>query len=230
MTLPSFHLLAILGGTFDPVHLGHLRAAWEASEALDAEVWLMPAHVPPHRPAPVASARQRVAMLHAALAGQDRVTLDTRELDRDGPSYTFDTLTALREEVGERSLLLLIGSDAFAALPTWHRWRELFGLAHFGVLTRPGHVPALPTELAAEVAKREVSDADALRSSAHGHVLRIAITQLEISATRIRALLREGREPRWLLPEALLADPALLAPYRNEAGTGNGERERGGKT
>jgi nicotinate-nucleotide adenylyltransferase len=78
--------LAILGGTFDPVHLGHLRAAWEASEALDAEVRLMPAHVPPHRPAPVASARQRVAMLRAALAGQDRLTLDTRELDRKGPS------------------------------------------------------------------------------------------------------------------------------------------------
>ena len=206
--------LALLGGTFDPVHLGHLRAAWEASEALDAEVRLMPAHVPPHRPAPVASALQRVAMLRAALAGQDRLVLDTRELDRDGPSYTFDTLTAVRAQVGTRPLVLLIGSDAFAALPSWHRWRELFGLAHFGVLTRPGHVPPLPAELAAEVARREATGAEALRGSPAGHVLRIAITQLEISATRIRALLREGREPRWLLPEALLSDPALLAPYK----------------
>lgn len=206
--------LAILGGTFDPVHLGHLRAAWEASEALAAEVRLMPAHVPPHRPAPVASAQQRVAILRAALAGQDRLALDTRELDRNGPSYTFDTLSGLREEIGARPLVLLIGSDAFAALPTWHRWRELFDLAHFGVLTRPGHVPSLPLELATEMAQREVTGADALRATPTGRVLRIAITQLEISATRIRALLREGSEPRWLLPDALFADPGLLAPYR----------------
>src|SRR5690242_9784521 len=206
--------LAILGGTFDPVHLGHLRAAWEASEALDAEVRLMPAHVPPHRPAPVASAQQRVAILRAALAGQGRLMLDTRELDRNGPSYTFDTLVSLRAEINERPLVLLIGSDAFAGLPSWHRWRELFGLAHFGVLTRPGHVPPLPPELTAETARREVLRADALCSNPHGHVVRIAITQLEISATRIRALLREGREPRWLLPEAVLASPELLAPYR----------------
>jgi nicotinate-nucleotide adenylyltransferase len=219
--------LAILGGTFDPVHLGHLRAAWEASEALDAEVRLMPAHVPPHRPAPVASAPQRVAILRAALAGQDRLTLDTRELDRDGPSYTFDTLAGLRGEIGARPLVLLIGSDAFAALPTWHRWRELFGLAHFGVLTRPGHVPPLPPELAAEVAQRELTEPAALHANPCGRVLRIAITRLEISATRIRALLRERHEPRWLLPEALLATPELLEPYRNsrDRGPGTGGRK-----
>jgi nicotinate-nucleotide adenylyltransferase len=206
--------LAILGGTFDPVHLGHLRAAWEASEALDAEVRLMPAHIPPHRPAPVASAQQRVAILRAALAGQDRLTLDARELDREQPSWTVDTLTSLREEIGERPLVLLIGSDAFAALPGWHRWRELFELAHIGVLTRPGHVPPLPVELAEATAPREVADASAMRASPAGRVLRIAITQLEISATRIRALLREGRSPRWLLPDAVLASPELLKAYR----------------
>jgi len=206
--------LAILGGTFDPVHVGHLRAAWEAAEALDAEVRLMPAHVPPHRAPPVASAQQRVAILRAALAGQDRLTLDTRELDRKGPSYSFDTLAGLRGEIGARPMVLLIGSDAFAGLPTWHRWRELFDLAHLGVLTRPGHVPPLPPQLAVQVAQREVASADALRANPGGRVLRIAITQLEISATHVRALLREGREPRWLLPDALLADPALLAPYR----------------
>lgn len=220
--------LAILGGTFDPVHLGHLRAAWEASEALDAEVRLMPAHVPPHRPAPLASAPQRVAILRVALAGQDRLTLDTRELDRNGPSYTFDTLTGLREEIGARPLVLLIGSDAFAALPSWHRWRELFDLAHFGVLTRPGHVPSLPPELAVEIARREVASVDELHTKPNGHVLRIAITQLEISATRIRALLRGDREPRWLLPEALFADPALLQPYRNNRDPGHGTRGRKG--
>jgi nicotinate-nucleotide adenylyltransferase len=210
-TLP----LAILGGTFDPVHLGHLRAAWEAAEVLDAEARLVPANVPPHRSAPIANAQQRAAILRAALAGQERLKLDTRELDRDGPSYTFDTLGSLREEIGtQRPLVLLLGADAFALLPTWHRWRELFDLAHIGVLTRPGHVPPLPDELSEAIASREVQDAQALRASAAGRVLRIAITPLKISATKVRALLREGHEPRWLLPDGVLAHPELLAPYR----------------
>ena len=211
----AMRLVAILGGTFDPVHLGHLRAAWEAVEVLDAEVRLVPANVPPHRPAPVASAQQRAAILRAGLAGQDRLKLDTRELDRAGPSYTFDTLSSLREEIGtQRPLVLLLGADAFALLPTWHRWRELFDLAHIGVLTRPGHIPPLPDELTAAIASRETADVETLRATPAGRVLRIAITPLEISATKIRALLREGHEPRWLLPDALLADPELLAPYR----------------
>ena len=131
--------IAILGGTFDPVHLGHLRVAWEAAEALDAQVRLMPAHLPPHRPAPVANAQQRVRMLQAALAGQDRLVLDTRELQREGPSYTVDTLRELRaESAASQPLILLLGSDAFAGLPTWHEWRVLFDLAHIGVLSRPG--------------------------------------------------------------------------------------------
>ncbi|SRR5579885_1362230 len=215
LDMNSTRPLAILGGTFDPVHLGHLRAAWEAGEALDAEVRLIPTNVPPHRPVPIANAQQRAAILRAVLVGQDRLKLDTRELDRDGPSYTFDTLTSLREEIGaQRPLVLLIGADAFALLPTWHRWRELFDLSHIGVLTRPGHVPPLPEELSEAITSRETMGVQALRESAAGRVLRIAITPLEISATKIRGLLREGGEPRWLLPDALLADPELLAPYR----------------
>lgn len=207
-------MLAILGGTFDPVHLGHLRAAWEAADALDAEVRLIPANVPPHRPPPIASAQQRAAMLRAALAGQDRLGLDTRELDREGPSYTIDTLASLRAEIGERPLVLLLGADAFAGLPSWHRWRELFDLAHIGVLARPGHAPPLPAELADAIASRTTDNADDLRASTTGRVRQIAITPLEISATHVRRLLREGREPRWLLPGALLDNRELLAPYR----------------
>lgn len=207
--------LALLGGTFDPVHLGHLRAAWEASETLDADVRLVPLNVPPHRTAPVANPAQRLAMLQAALAGQDRLALDTRELARPGPSYTRDTLVSLRHEVGSlRPLVWLIGADAFAGLATWHRWRELFELAHFGVLTRPGHVPPFPPELVEVLTGREVAGAGNLCERPAGRVLRIAITPLEISATRIRTLLREGREPRWLLPDTVLAIPALLTPYR----------------
>ena len=121
--------IGIFGGTFDPVHLGHLSVAWEAAELLDAEVRLIPASIPPHRPPPIASAAQRVVILRTALQGQSRLSLDTRELDREGPSYTVDTLVGLRTEQGARPLVLLIGADAFANLASWDRWRELFDIA-----------------------------------------------------------------------------------------------------
>lgn len=207
--------IALLGGTFDPVHVAHLRVAWEAAEALDAEVRLMPANVPPHRAAPVATAAQRVAMLETALAGQDRLTLDTRELNREGASYTFDTLCELRAECGARQpLILLVGADAFAGFATWHRWREILTLAHIAVLTRPGHHPQLPNDLAGEVAPRQAHGCGDLRSAPAGRVFDLAVTPLEISASAVRALLAAGRSPRWLLPDALLASAQLLAPYR----------------
>ena len=206
--------LAILGGTFDPVHNAHLRVAWEAAEALDAEVRLMPANVPPHRAAPVASAAQRVALLKAALAGQSRLQLDARELRRDQPSYTIDTLRELRIEEGRtRPLILLVGADAFAELASWREWKALFELAHFAVLTRPGH-GGCRGELAAEIAARRVTAPEDLRSRSHGKVLDLDVSHLEISASIVRTLLAAGREPRWLVPEALLADHSLLAPYR----------------
>jgi nicotinate-nucleotide adenylyltransferase len=207
--------IAILGGTFDPVHNGHLRVAWEAGEALDAEVRLMPANVPPHRSAPIASAAQRVALLRTALAGQLRLQLDERELLRDAPSYTIETLREMRAEFGQdQPLILLIGADAFAGLPSWREWRALFGLAHIVVLTRPGHGLDLPAELHAEIAPRRASSGRNLRESSAGMVFGLPVTPLEISASAVRALLAQGREPRWLVPEALLADPALLEPYR----------------
>jgi nicotinate-nucleotide adenylyltransferase len=203
--------LAILGGTFDPIHNGHLRGAWEAAEALDAEVRMVPARTPPHRPPPMADVAGRVALLRAALAGQDRLVLDTRELDRDGPSYTVDTLASLRAEIGpDRPLVLLVGADAFAGLASWHLWQDLFGLAHIGVLTRPGGHHALPAELAAFVEGRRTPR---LHGPA-GQVIDIAITPLDIAATAIREAFAAGYEPRFLMPETCFADPALLAPYR----------------
>ncbi|MEW9573104.1 nicotinate-nucleotide adenylyltransferase [Rhodanobacter sp. Si-c] len=206
--------LAIFGGTFDPIHIGHLTVAWEAAELLDAEVRLMPANVPPHRPVPLASAAERVAMLRAALAGQSRLALDARELGREGPSYTVDTLRELRGEQGARPLVLLLGADAFAGLPGWHRWRELFDYAHIGVLSRPGADAVVPDALAEEVAARHVDDVAALRSVPGGKVTELMVTPLEVSATRIRELLAAGRDPRYLLPPGLFDDPALLMPYR----------------
>lgn len=203
--------LAILGGTFDPIHHGHLRAAWEAAEALDAEVRLVPARTPPHRPPPVADAAGRVALLRAALSGQDRLRIDTRELDRDGPSYSVDTLASLRDEIGpDRSLILLVGADAFAGLASWHLWRELFTLGHVGVLNRPGVTHAPSTELAAFIADRRA----ARPQGPAGRVLDIAITPLDIAATAIRESFASGNEPRFLMPSECFADEALLAPYR----------------
>ena len=203
--------LAILGGTFDPVHNGHLRAAWEAAEALDAEVRMVPARTPPHRPPPIADAAGRVALLRAALAGQDRLTMDTRELDRDGPSYTVDTLASLRAEIGaERPLVLLVGADAFAGLAAWHLWQDLFALAHIGVLTRPGGAHPLPVELETFVAPRRATRIQ----GPVGSVVGIDITPLDIAATAIREAFAGGGEPRYLMPEGCFTDPALLQPYR----------------
>ena len=212
---PPDEPLAIFGGTFDPVHLGHLRAAWEVAETLQAEVRLLPARVPPHRPQPVATAAQRIALLRAALAGQSRLQLDLSELDREGPSYTIDTLEALRAGIGRvRPLVLLLGQDAFAGLTTWRRWADLFAHAHVVVMTRPGKEPAWPSDLQREWARRLVEGPAALRMAPAGHVLPLNVTALAISASHVRDLLAAGREPRWLVPDALLADPALLAPYR----------------
>jgi nicotinate-nucleotide adenylyltransferase len=199
------------------VHNAHLRVAWEAAELLDAEVRLIPANVPPHRDPPVANARERAAILRAALVGQDRLVLDEREIDREGPSWTIDTLIELREEIGtERPLVLLIGADAFLGLPSWHRWGELFDYAHIGVLTRPGHeIATLPTELRIKVASRRCNDAAALAQAPAGRVLPMPVTPLEISATLIRDVLAAGGEPRYLLPDAVIEDPQLLAPYRS---------------
>jgi nicotinate-nucleotide adenylyltransferase len=207
--------LAIFGGTFDPVHVGHLSVAWEASELLDAEVHIMPAGVPPHRSPPAASADQRVAMLRAALQGQSRLTLDTRELNRHGPSYTVDTLFELRAEQGDRPLVLLIGADAFAGLPGWHRWLDIFDVAHIGVLSRPGIETTLPEALVRALEDRRVNSSRDLFGRPAGKVIELAVTPLEISATHIRELLATGRDPRYLLPAGLFDDARLLAPYRS---------------
>lgn len=206
--------LAVFGGTFDPIHLGHLCVAWEASELLDADVLMMPSGVPPHRPPPIASADQRVAMLQVALRDQSRLVLDARELTRSGPSYTVDTMIELRGEQGDRPLVLLLGADAFAGLPSWHGWRQLFELAHIGVLSRPGEQAALPDALKLETARRWVDDPAALQSLPSGKLIALSVTPLEISATRIRELIAAGREPRYQLPSGLFDNSGLLAPYR----------------
>ena len=207
-------MIAILGGTFDPIHNGHLRVAWEASERLDCTVRMMPANVPPHRTQPVASPSQRAEMVRIALAGQSRLVLDDRELHRGGPSYTVDTLRELRAEVGdEEPIALLLGADAFAGLPSWHEWHALFELAHIVMLTRGGEEYPVPDALATEVVGR-LGDAARMHSAAFGYVAEMPVTPLAISATRIRDGLRGGCEARFLMPERVADYIAANGLYR----------------
>jgi len=198
-------MIGILGGTFDPVHFGHLRPALDVQQALGLEeVRLLPCHIPPHRPPPVADAQQRVAMLEAAISHYPVFSIDRRELERDGPSWTFDTLTSLRAEPETGSICLLIGMDAFRGLPTWHRWHELIELCHMVVMTRPGNEFHAGGELEDFISRHRVMDPARLESKNTGHVLFQDVTQLEISATRIRALLEQNESAGFLVPEAVL--------------------------
>ena len=209
--------LGIYGGTFDPVHLAHLRLAEEAADSLGlAQVRWIPAGLPAVRQAPQVSAAQRLAMVRLAIEGNPRFTLDSAEVDQalaDGgrPSYTVETLERLRspQVCGERRpLVLLVGADAFAGLINWHRWHELFDLAHIAVAHRPGFPVAadsLPDALAAVFRQRFSADAAALAAAPAGAIVSFAMTQLDISATKIRALLAARRSVRYLLPEALAA-------------------------
>lgn len=199
-------MIGILGGTFDPVHFGHLRPALDIQQALGLqEVRLLPCRVPPHRGAPHASPEQRLAMLRLAIGGERNLFIDERELQRDGPSYMIDTLLSLRAELGsERPLALLIGMDALHGLDRWHRWRELLDHCHLVVATRPGWAPPQSGEIAALVQERRAEDVAELRSRPAGRLLFCPVTLLDISASRIRALLAEGKSPRYLLPGVVL--------------------------
>lgn len=203
-TSPVPRSVALLGGTFDPIHNGHLRSALELRERLDFErIHLVPSHRPPHRGEPGASAAQRLHMLELALAGETGLCADARELRRAGPSYTFDTLSELRAELGAQCpLSLVVGADAFAGLDGWHRWRELPQLAHIVVMARPGC--ALPAAgPVAELLQALRAEPEALRQQPCGAIVPVALTPLPISATAIRELVRAGRSPRYLLPDAV---------------------------
>ncbi|MEL7939299.1 MULTISPECIES: nicotinate-nucleotide adenylyltransferase [Pseudomonas] len=197
--------IGLFGGTFDPVHIGHLRSALETAELLGLdELRLLPAARPPHRGAPQVSAQQRLAMVELAVAGVAPLTVDARELARDKPSYTIDTLESLRAELGnEVQLFLMVGWDAFCGLPGWHRWDELLQHCHMLVLQRPDADVEAPEALRDLLAARSVADPNAL-SGAAGQVTFIWQTPLAVSATQIRALLAQGRSPRFLVPDAVL--------------------------
>ena len=198
--------IGIFGGTFDPVHIGHLRSALEVAEfmALD-ELRLIHSARPPHREAPQVSARDRLAMVELAVAGLPPLRVDDRELKRDKPSYSIDTLESLRSELAAADqLFLIIGWDAFCGLPSWHRWNELLEHCHILVLQRPDADSEAPETLRNLLAARSISDPLSLEGPG-GQISFIWQTPLAVSATQIRTLLASGKSVRFLLPDAVLS-------------------------
>ena len=205
--------IGILGGTFDPVHFGHLRTGLDVVEALDlAQLRLIPCALPPHRVEPVASAQERRLMLELAIKNHPRLVVDDRELGRDGPSYTVDTLLSLRQELPENPLFVLMGTDAFCSLPTWSRWQQILQLAHIVVMQRPDESMKMSDELSQWYQQFLASDAD--RHLPAGRIWPLPVTQLSISATTIREKLAQKQDVRYLLPDAVIALIEQLGLYR----------------
>ena len=198
--------VGIFGGTFDPIHFGHLRTAFELLQALRlAEVRLVPAGNPPHRDTPLCDARHRLDMVRAAVADQPGLVVDDREVRREGPSYTVLTLRELREEAPGRPICLLLGMDAFLGLPQWHEWRSVFDLAHVVVAHRPGWTAPDAGTLGELLAQRGTRRVEDLHESVAGCIHVRPVTQLEISSTELRDLIVAGQDPRYLLPDAVRA-------------------------
>lgn len=194
--------IGVFGGTFDPIHYGHLRTAFEMLQVLGCEtVRFVPSGDPPHRDRTFAAAPLRLDMVRAATLGEPRFMVDDRELRRSGPSFTVDTLAALRQEQADVPIGLILGMDAFLGLCSWHRWEDILGLAHIVVAHRPGwRAPDMGPlgELLAERGTHRVED---LHEDTCGRIHIHAVTQLEISSSEIRELVAAGRDPRFLMPD-----------------------------
>ncbi|WP_417661992.1 nicotinate-nucleotide adenylyltransferase [Pseudomonas sp.] len=207
--------IGLFGGTFDPVHIGHLRGAVEVAEfmVLD-ELRLIPSARPPHRDTPHVSAQDRLAMVERAVAGVAPLVVDDRELKRNKPSYSIDTLESLRAELAaDDQLYLLLGWDAFCGLPSWHRWDELLLHCHILVLQRPDADSEAPEALRDLLAARSVSDPHAM-AGACGQISFVWQTPMAVSATQIRGLLHSGKSVRYLVPDTVLTYIQAHGLYR----------------
>ena len=203
---PRVPLVGVFGGTFNPVHYGHLRSALELVERLQLEqLRLMPSAQPPHRDVPQCSAAHRAAMIELAVAGEPRLACDARELHRAGKSYTIDSLIELRAELGaDTALCMVVGCDAVLDISTWHRWQELLDWAHIVVIARPGWELPRTGEIAQWLSLHRTDDRDALRQQGAGSIVIEELRPLAISSTEIRDLLAAGHSARYLIPESVL--------------------------
>ena len=186
-------MIGIFGGTFDPVHYGHIKPALSIKQVLSlSSLRFIPNRIPPHRETPWLSTNQRLVLLQSALRDYSDVVVDERELGRDGPSYMVDTLASLREDLPDESLCLIIGMDAFIGITSWFEWKKLFDLCHLVVTTRPGFdeselVDQLDTDNYQFLTARMVEEVTALTPNETGKILLQSVPQLDISSTEIRA-------------------------------------------
>jgi nicotinate-nucleotide adenylyltransferase len=196
-------MIGILGGTFDPVHYGHLRSALEVKDIFGlTEVRLIPCAQPPHRQQPSATPWMRLEMLKLAIGSQAGLIVDDRELKRDGASYMIDTLSSLRQDFITEPLLLFIGSDAFNQLTKWHEWQHLFDFSHIIVMTRPGYEIQQLDDL---FNTRLTKNRSELMQNSSGKLYFQQVSQLDISATAIRNMIAEQQNPGFLLPDIVIA-------------------------
>jgi len=196
--------IGIFGGTFDPIHYGHLRTAFEMLQALRfGELRFVPSGDPPHRGETYAPASLRLEMVRAATANEPRFVVDDCEVRRQGPSYTVDTLAAMREEQPEAPMGLILGMDAFLGLADWHRWNEILDYAHIVVAHRPGWRAPDIGAIGELISERGTHRIDDLHKQRDNLIYIHAVTQLEISSTEIRDLVGAGRDPRFLMPDVV---------------------------
>lgn len=210
-------LVLMFGGTFDPIHHGHLRSALELTQVLPVEkVHLVPCQLPAHRDQPTATAEQRLAMLNLAIVDEPFLYADDRELKRPGPSWSVDTLESLRQEYGaEQPLVMVLGWDAFLGLPNWSRREHLLKLAHLIVLARPGQMHEASDEVLELLKTYELEAGEALNTRPAGRILRLSLpSAFEVSATHIRRLLANKLSARYLLPDTVLDFIAEQKLYR----------------
>lgn len=206
-------MIGIYGGTFNPVHYGHLRSAIEVKEAFALDtVRLLPCYQPPHKHQPTVSANQRLQMLKLAIINTPDLICDSRELEREGYSYMVDTLVTLKQDFPDESLLLFIGTDAFAGLSSWYQWQDLFKLAHIVVMTRPNSVNPILSDF---LKKRVCDSKTGLNHTQSGKLFFQSVTQLDISATLIRTLQSEGKSLHFLLPDNVIDYIEQHQLYRN---------------
>ncbi|MFV1981926.1 MAG: nicotinate-nucleotide adenylyltransferase [Thiohalomonadales bacterium] len=206
-------MIGVYGGTFDPIHYGHLRPVLDVVEALSIEkCHFIPCSIPYHRALPLASSKQRLEMIATAIKLEPRFYLDPREINREGISYTIDTLEFIRTEVTKnQTLCLIIGIDAFYKFDQWYRWKNILDLCHIVVTHRPGwDVEALrdssqiSVELGTVISNQRILNKDELNDSSCGKIMFQSVTQLDISATKIRALLAENKSVQYLLPDGVI--------------------------
>lgn len=200
-------LVGVLGGTFDPVHNGHVQLAQDAIAALGLDVLrCTPAGQPPHRQAPVASAADRLAMVQRAFVDEPRCLVDDAEVRQDGPSWTIRTLERLRHELPDAALVLLVGADAFMGLSTWHRWQSLIDYAHIAVANRPGSqrdAASMTPPLAALWQARQSESIQTLHNQPAGAIVSFNMTPSAVSATCVRQAIGRGEQIHDLVPPAV---------------------------